>query len=176
MKTNGIKEFLFLLILLSFFSFTVRGQAIARQSIGSYGAGGSIEGAAFSQTVGQPYSTGIYADNVVGINPGFQQSGLLLNQTKGKEEQKEKTATNKDYKDLKVYPNPASSDLYIDTHMEQGDLKIFDMQGRKILDKRITDPYSYPVNCSDWNSGLYMIKVYDKSTDTHYRAKVLISK
>jgi hypothetical protein len=176
MKTNRKKAFLFLLMLLSFLSFTTTGQTIVRQSIGSYGASGSIQGAHISQTIGQPYATGIYADAVVGVSPGFQQSGLWLSQSNDRERPTEKSFGDRDQQNIKVYPNPASHHLYIDARIEQGEVTIFDMQGKTILGTQISDPYAHRIDCSDWKSGIYMIKVYDPSTSTSTKTKVLISK
>ncbi len=173
MKT---KRYLFLLAFLFLLSNMAKAQTISRQSIGSYGAGGTINGRDFSQTIGQPYSTVVYNDADILINPGFQQSsyfGILKNAQNDLEDKK---SLNEDYHNLKIYPNPAHDKIHIVTEFERGFLQVVNMQGKRILRKKISSVSSASINCSDWISGPYIILLFDESTDTHYTTKILISK
>ncbi len=64
-------------------------------------------------------------------------------------------------KTLKVYPNPASSELYIDgEELEFREVRIFDMTGREV----IRELYSLPLDISNLSPGLYHVLVGDYQT------------
>ncbi|MEF8810589.1 MAG: T9SS type A sorting domain-containing protein [Bacteroidales bacterium] len=177
MKNKHFTGCLLLLAILPFLSITGEAQTIARQNIGIYGAAGTIENAGIiSQTIGQPYSTITYNEGGIRINPGFQQSAYLGNLKNTQNDLEDKKSSNKDFQELKIYPNPARDIIHIETVIERGSLQVFNMKGKKILSKEISYSGSDPIHCRDWANGLYMILVFDKANQANYSTKVLISK
>ena len=176
MKMEKYKAVFLILIFLSLLSFKTEAQTIARQTIGSYGSSGTINGASFSQTIGQPYATNIYGESGFRINPGFQQSGYFASLGDKQENKEEKNSLKKEYYNLEIYPNPAKNKIHVSTRIEKGFLEVFNMQGRRILTKKNFYTSSKPINCTNWTDGAYMILIYDKTMNKHYKAKVLISK
>ncbi len=178
MKNNYSYGFLFLLVTMILLSTLSSAQGVLRQNIGSLGTSKTKDGSfsSVSQTIGQPYSTVIFQNGAFFVNPGFQQSLYFANQKNNQNNSENNGTLKKTYHDLKIYPNPATDNIYFDTKIKKGSLQVYNMQGKQILTKKIYYPYSAPVNCSSWISGPYMILVYDKSENKHYKAKVLISK
>ena len=83
------------------FSFTdVFGQEIKRQSIGSYGSGGSAGSIFVNQTVGQPFFTMAYNSSQLALTPGFQQPLTYA---------VEKSESLSSAPGLEIFPNPASN-------------------------------------------------------------------
>ena len=61
---------------------------------------------------------------------------------------------------LVIYPNPLEDEFVIDlteTDIRGGQLEIYDMSGRKILEQEIRDLTN--ISAVDWKPGQYLIKV-----------------
>ena len=70
--------------------------------------------------------------------------------------------------DLKIYPNPAASEIYISlSPKDHVELYIFDVLGKLIIEEMLTDP-KQSVNISTLSNGMYIIKL--KSTT---KAKII---
>lgn len=60
---------------------------------------------------------------------------------------------------LKIYPNPASNQIYLSMEQENMDrMEIYDISGKLILQQAINDTYK-TINVSDLKSGVYTIKI-----------------
>ncbi len=178
MKNRHFYGSLCLLLIMILFSTPGAAQEVARQNIGSLGSSGTMnENTSFvSQTIGQPYSTVVYSNDGLSVNPGFQQSLYISNLKNNQNESENNGTLRNTYLDLEIYPNPATDNIYINTKIKKGSLRVYNMQGRQILSKQVSHPYSEPVDCSSWIGGPYMILIHDKSENKHYKAKVLITK
>lgn len=61
--------------------------------------------------------------------------------------------------DIKVYPNPASSRIHIDSPADTQDIKLIDSTGRKIRDIKRSDHGITSVDVHDVESGLYYVQL-----------------
>ena len=62
--------------------------------------------------------------------------------------------------ELRVYPNPATSNIYIDLTMTDIKLKISDLYGKVLLDREYKEPKnSLEVSLSEFKSGIYILEV-----------------
>lgn len=151
-------------------SFTeVSGQGIKRQSIGSYGSGGSAGSIFVNQTVGQPFFTMAYNSSQLALTPGFQQP--LTYAVK-------KSESLPSVKGLEIFPNPASDNFKISAFesMEDVYLTVSDVNGRRIVEKKIPELFHYEVDCSQWEYGLYFIVVSSANRENNYVSKLIITK
>jgi len=129
-------------------------QIVLRQSIASSSSSGNASGVRIHQTVGQSYSTSGYYGNQMGIRPGFQQpSNFDLSVELIDLEVK-----------IEVYPNPAVSSFTMRSEaiMDNATVKVTDLNGKLILEKKISSFQSYTANCENWKNGLYIITLYDE--------------
>ncbi len=62
--------------------------------------------------------------------------------------------------ELKIYPNPAENELFIEFPNTQGTLTIVDMLGKEVLAPIVFDGYAY-LNLSNLSSGVYVLKISD---------------
>jgi len=150
------------------FPLLLSGQSIKRQSIGSYGATGYVQNILIRQTIGQPYSTKAFSDNIVGLTPGFQQPESFKKQTK---------KVSIEVVSVDVYPNPASERFFIKSPelLENTPLRISDISGRVLLKTEINSLEVYEVNCSGWTSGIYIVQISSDHTNYNYISKIIIS-
>ena len=157
-----------ILVLLSFCSMGYS-QSVKRQSIGSYGAGGLIDGVYISQTVGQPFFTSGHNDHVITISPGFQQPAAYM---------KRKVKTITEYCTLDVFPNPASDHFFIETSdlIESAVMRITDLNGRVILQEVLPNLHQHMISSSHLHDGLYFIHVESDNKKQNYISKIIISK
>ncbi|MDG5492115.1 T9SS type A sorting domain-containing protein [Psychroserpens sp. SPM9] len=60
-----------------------------------------------------------------------------------------------------IYPNPSSSLLHIELNSNQTDLtyQIFDILGKQIITETLNTSSLTQIDISNWNSGLYLIKI-----------------
>lgn len=146
----------------------VCGQKIIRQSISSLSSGANLHGLYVNQTVGQPFSTVPSFDSKLFINPGFQQ---FLRRGERKQE------TPMDYTNLVVYPNPATSEIHVHSGIPESTyLKVTDMTGRMVYSNPEVPEQQFTINCSEWQSGFYIISVINLENQAVQTSKVLISK
>lgn len=62
-----------------------------------------------------------------------------------------------------VYPNPADGFFYIDAADVEGaklQVEVYNMIGRKILDKKFQNNNNLVVDCSTWEKGVYFVRLY----------------
>lgn len=151
-------------------SFTdVFGQGIKRQSIGSYGSGGSAGSIFVNQTVGQPFFTMAYNSSQLALTPGFQQPVIYT---------VKKSESLPSLPGLEIFPNPASENFKISVPeaLEDVNLTVTDVNGRRIIEKKIPELFHYEVDCSQWENGLYFIIVSSDKKASNYISKIIISK
>ncbi len=144
-------------------------QGVKRQSIGSYGTNAVNESPVIGQTIGQPFSTGIYSDNVVSLAPGFQQP---LTYKRSKEEPLLLTGS------LGAFPNPATSDFTIQSteSLEEVVLNISDINGRKMLETQLPELKTHTVDCSSWQAGVYFVTVTSQNFPNGFITKIVKTK
>lgn len=167
---NYFRLFLLFVLFVGISGINIQAQGVKRQSIGCYGtAGVSVGGTLISQTIGQPFSTIIDEEKGIMIIPGYQQpQKYTLIMEKGDEKPGA----------LKIYPVPATTEITIlpSSKFEDAYLKITDISGKEELNIRIPDGWKYIMDCSEWDSGIYFISVYNHSKTQQYQSKVIITK
>jgi len=70
---------------------------------------------------------------------------------------------------IKLYPNPSNSILNITAQNAgtNGTLEIYSIVGKKVLSQKLELSEATKINVSDWDSGLYLVKISsDKGEDT----------
>lgn len=74
---------------------------------------------------------------------------------------------------FKMYPNPSNSTLYLKLPQQiaNGNITVFDVVGKKILNKTFDETNAVELNISNWINGLYFIKVKSESV---YQTKQFI--
>lgn len=140
-------------------------QDIAMQVVAS--AGGYFEntnaGISMSWTLGEVAYTTLSSSEYI-ITQGFQQGDLFSTDI----ENPDITST-----DIKIYPNPASEKVYIETLSENNKgnstIELFDITGRRVEHRIVkleeSTPYTLPV--SSLKPGIYLIKItFDNSKST----------
>ncbi|BDX37341.1 hypothetical protein CYCD_06960 [Tenuifilaceae bacterium CYCD] len=140
-------------------------QDIAMQVVAS--AGGYFEntnaGISMSWTLGEVAYTTLSSSEYI-ITQGFQQGNLFSTDI----ENPDITST-----DIKIYPNPASEKVYIETLSENNKgnstIELFDITGRRVEHRIVkleeSTPYTLPV--SSLKPGIYLIKItFDNSKST----------
>ena len=152
-----------LFILLVFFS-TGEAQTVKRQCVASAGSYVSENGITLQQTIGQPYGTAPYYSNTTRFTPGFLQPVFRIENIKSSIE-----AT--------IFPNPTSNQITIETTviLENVLVKIIDINGKLLLNKKIDVLKNYTIDCSDWSSGAYLISLSD-SKNALYSSKLIITR
>jgi len=168
MKTH-LKWLLSLLVILPFIIQQGTSQSIKRQFIGCYSSGGISDGIFISQTVGQPFFTPGYSDNLVVFNPGFQQP--VSHSLKTKEQLPGPSR-------LGIFPNPAADNFRIETSevIKNAIVQVTDINGRLIWEEKVPEFGNYQMDCSRWKNGLYFVAVYNVNKQYNYISKVIISK
>lgn len=144
-------------------------QGIKRQNIGSYGSGGSAGSIFVNQTVGQPFFTMAFSSSQLAITPGFQQPVKYT---------VKKSESLPSIPDLDVFPNPASDNFRISAlePLDDAYIIVTDVNGRRIVEKKIPELSNYEMNCSRWENGLYFIAVSSGKKEINYVSKIVISK
>lgn len=140
-------------------------QDIAMQVVAS--AGGYFEntnaGISMSWTLGEVAYTTLSSSEYI-ITQGFQQGDLFSTDI----ENPDITS-----RDIKIYPNPASEKVYIETLSENNKgnstIELFDITGRRVEHRIVkleeSTPYALPV--SSLKPGIYLIKItFDNSKST----------
>ena len=66
-----------------------------------------------------------------------------------------------DISKFSISPNPASLNLNIEIpgNVENATLKVFDLLGKKVLEREISGMQTMSVDVSNWNSGVYIVRV-----------------
>ena len=63
-------------------------------------------------------------------------------------------------KDLKIFPNPAHQFIKLESGINLRSIKIFDVNGKLVLDKKLSRPYE--ININGFHSGIYFVKIESK--------------
>jgi|GEM_PF-718130 len=139
-------------------------QSLKRQCIASTGSFISENGTTVQQTIGQPYGTTSYYSSKIRFNPGFQQGVFRVE-------------TIKSTISAKIFPNPASNQITIETSsiLEDVLLRIVDVSGKLVFNEKLNELKSYTIDCYNWSNGVYVISLSD-SQNALYSAKLIISR
>ncbi len=154
MKTRSL---LFSVLIVGF--FTTKAQSLEPTVIASDGGFSVVTGGSLSWTIGEPISETYNASGNF-LTQGFQQPSIMLVSAN------DPTVI----PDLFVYPNPASSELFIDpkdlgTGMYS--VQLFDLLGNLISSNEFTrsagvsSPWS--LSLLDLSNGMYMIRIASSS-------------
>lgn len=160
-------DLFYLTVILFFIVSQGEAQSVKRQTIGSACSSNTIDGVSVEQTIGQPYFTGAYYDNNLGLRPGFQQLSKIQVESIH--------STLKLH--LNVYPNPASYSVTIQSSdtIKSGLVQVMDINGKIILEEKVNQVDTYSINCESWQSGSYYMSLYDEQNNK-YTAKLIITK
>jgi hypothetical protein len=78
--------------------------------------------------------------------------------------------------DTKTYPNPTSGKVeiqFLNENNETYELTLFDSNGRSILIKRSTNKNSIELDLRNYNSGIYVYKLFNKRNETMSIGKIM---
>ncbi|MCZ8197449.1 MAG: T9SS type A sorting domain-containing protein [Flavobacterium sp.] len=66
--------------------------------------------------------------------------------------------------EFEIYPNPTNGDLFIriGNDLQANYFSIYDITGKELIQKEKIDDISNKINLTDFSSGIYFIKIYDK--------------
>ena len=70
--------------------------------------------------------------------------------------------------ELKIYPNPAENELFVEFPYTQGTLTIMDMLGKEVLAPIAFDGYAL-LNLSNFSSGVYVLHIMNHEGHTWKR-------
>lgn len=152
------------LFFLLFFLPKADAQSLKRECIASSGSSVVNNGTSIHQTLGQPYNTTSYYSNNIRFNPGFQQPALRIENVK--------STIN-----AKIFPNPTSNQITLETTtlLENATIQIIDMSGKLLFNEKLRELKSFPIDCSNWSNGIYMITLSDAKSNL-YSSKLIISR
>ncbi len=74
---------------------------------------------------------------------------------------------------VNIYPNPATSVLYITTDNSEFDMSIFDVSGRIVMQKELSGSNN-TINIKTLNSGMYYIQFINTKTATRFTKKLIV--
>jgi len=70
---------------------------------------------------------------------------------------------------LMAYPNPATNELFVNGLTKNSSISIFDMTGKSVtIEKMISDQKKMRLDISDFETGIYFIKVNNGREDKDY--------
>ena len=144
-------------------------QSIIRQSINSFGGTSVIEGIHISETAGQAFQTQTTSNSNLVFHPGFQQQMFLF---------KEELALDREEITIQIFPNPATSELWIrpSEELEKVLVTITDMNGRIIAEQAYENFNETYFDVSEWSDGLYAIQLMDRSRQWTRSSRILVIK
>lgn len=79
---------------------------------------------------------------------------------------------NQSFNGLKIYPNPASDKVYFSSSTKQLMVSLMDLSGKKIF----TSAVGISMDVSSVNEGLYILDVFEVTTNSHTYHKLIISR
>lgn len=165
---NRFLHLFFLLGLLCTTQYLSAQIGICNQVIASAGKATVQGGRMYAYTVGEPFIFTLTATSKI-ITQGFHQPDLCL-----------PVLTNDldiNAWELEVYPNPASSVIHIRYSNEQkGQLsaQVFDLLGRPVIQQTTLDqPDGSTLDCSNWQAGVYLIRLQDNRTRSAATVRVI---
>jgi hypothetical protein len=147
-------KLLLTIIILSASSYFAHSQNIRRQSIGTIGLTHSNSKYSIQQCVGQPYSTRSSTHALSGyIQPQLKQVPYS------------KTST---INQLNIYPNPSSTFVQINQEKSiyNATVNVLNISGSIIYQKKFGIIQFNTIDCSEWESGSYIIIVKDSEGST----------
>lgn len=158
MKNPQIKGLFWLLAMVALIAFPaeIDGQSVKRQAISSYGGRSFANDINFSFTAGQSFSTNSVSKDGLVILKGFQQPVTF-------------NIIQSDFEDellqLKIYPNPATYSVTIESAsaMEELKIKIYDFTGKAMYGNEVHNFLKHSVSCEHWPNGVYVIQAIDAS-------------
>ena len=78
-------------------------------------------------------------------------------------------------KDFTIFPNPIKNYINLDFREDiSGNIKIFDLVGRKVYDKKVINQHSEKIKISGFQDGVYIIKISGKTFNSYQ--KVVVNK
>jgi len=74
---------------------------------------------------------------------------------------------------IRIYPNPAHDYVSISSRrLQKGKIMIYSMNGSEVYHQDIYDNHT-SVNLKQFDKGMYIIEIYDESSDKYYRKKIV---
>jgi photosystem II stability/assembly factor-like uncharacterized protein len=128
------------------------------------GGGGTIrsstDGGASWETQNSNTTSGLYSVYFIDENTGYAvgESGIIVKTTNGIVGLSEHHQTENA---LAVYPNPASTNINIETTFK-GDLSILNLNGQQLLEQKITVPLT-TIDVSKLLNGIYLLMAVDEN-------------
>ena len=65
---------------------------------------------------------------------------------------------------IKIFPNPTSETLNIQSNIEISNISVFDMSGRQLIIKKTDNSNSFKLDLNNLSSGIYLLEVQSNST------------
>jgi hypothetical protein len=155
-------------ILFLWFSSIGYGQSVKRQCISSFGSSSYSGNVLIQQTSGQSFST-YSTDNQTILFQGFHQPVTAV--------AKATDALPASGPDIKIYPNPASDYIKIQSNdvIDFALIKVADINGRIISQEKVPQLSDHEIECGLWDNGVYFIIITNEEK-TIKTLKVIISK
>lgn len=75
--------------------------------------------------------------------------------------------------DLKVYPNPANSNTYVQISNQYFDVKLFDLSGRNLLEKHNCFD-KVEIDCTKLESGIYTLQISSGTYETQSKKLIVV--
>ena len=142
--------------------YFLNAQSVARQSIGTLGKTHHGNSITVQQSVGQVYNTKTFYGNEVGTRPGFiQPQKLIIEPIR---------SSMASPIELTIFPNPASETVVFNSeeHLQNLVLTVQNTLGAVIKTEHIASLEGYTLDCSQWPSETYFIRLTDESNQTYY--------
>jgi hypothetical protein len=68
-----------------------------------------------------------------------------------------------------VYPNPTHTNLTVKTPFETGSIELLTLEGRSLFELDSENMISTQIDCSEYNSGVYILKITDNKSNFYCR-------
>ncbi len=79
------------------------------------------------------------------------------------------TANNFDKKDIKIYPNPAQSNFTISSDQEINNVTIYDIAGRKVIERKSINDLNTTINIETLSNGAYFVNINSQNTTQTFK-------
>ncbi|MDF1570412.1 MAG: T9SS type A sorting domain-containing protein [Bacteroidales bacterium] len=154
-------------LLLLFIVTASYSQSIARQSVNSFGGSAVADGYRISATAGQTYITQTEKSGSLVFHPGFQQQMIAG---------KKQVIINGEGLNIKLFPNPASTEFRIMPSQVIGEaiITVLDMNGKVVSETIHSQFRETSIDTSGWPAGLYAIRLADQQAHETFSARILI--
>jgi hypothetical protein len=77
---------------------------------------------------------------------------------------------------IELFPNPATDALTLKTLLKNGEIQILNSQGKIVLKEKLSGEFSQTLDLTTLDTGLYIIKIYDKQTLTYVQKLIKLHK